>query len=124
MKSGAKKHSDFVAKVRAEKGLPPLQRDNATPLRETLHWVWDAFTSLSRSRLVNEAGPQPITIGDMAAYFAFAEPPTEMDKLDFLFFIEELDIVYCREMHRRIEEERKKAEREAQKNRRRPSRHR
>ena len=78
-------------------------------------WVWEAFCALSRCRLTNQTGPQPIQMSEVAAYCGLAsiERPDDID--DILFFVTELDLVWCKHTHEKIVREREK---QARKNKR------
>jgi len=78
-----------------------------------LLWVTSAFVALSRTRLVVETGPQPMTFSDILAYCELMQIIDEEDRRDLVYFLTELDIIYLRHSHAKIEQGREKAEREA-----------
>lgn len=84
----------------------------ALPAR--LLWVTGAFVSLSRTRVVNETGPQPMNISDIRSYCELVGIFNEEDRRDLLHFLTELDIVYLRHSHAKIEKNREDSRRKAQ----------
>jgi hypothetical protein len=90
---------------------------------DRLLWVVEAFNALSRTRLVNEAGPQPMAFSDIKAYCDLSGIFVEGSKRDLVFFLTEMDILYLKHMHAKIqksrEEQQRKAERDAERRKRR-----
>jgi hypothetical protein len=84
----------------------------ALPAR--LLWVTSAFVSLSRARIVNETGPQPMNISDIRSYCELTGIFNEEDRRDLLHFLTEMDIIYLRHAHSKIEKGREEAKRKAQ----------
>lgn len=82
----------------------------------------EAFNALSRARVANETGPQPITFGEIKAYCDLKDIYDEESRSDLVFFLTEMDIIYLKRTHERImksrEAEKQKAEREAERKRR------
>lgn len=89
---------------------------------EHLAWITEAFSTLSRCRLVNESGPQPILVTEVLAYCTLMHCWREEDRTDLLFFVTKLDIVYLQRTYERIRRDQDDAERkrkaEADRNRR------
>lgn len=102
----------WKAKVRKDRGLPTATdagpEEQSTPSRHVA-WVWDAFTFLSRARLVNDSGPQPITVEAIRAYTDLMTIDDPDDKVDLMFFLQAMDIEWCRVTHDRISKAREKA---------------
>lgn len=107
--------------MRAKKGLASLPDSEEAETMEFLpphlHWVWDAFAVLSRTRVVNQSGPQPIRIADLEAYSRLATLPFEWQRDDLLYHVTVLDIEWLKISYSKIEkaheEAKKKAERDA-----------
>lgn len=113
------------AKLRKRRGLPPLEEtDEADAVVEEtddilpphLLWIWESFAILSRTRLVNEAGPQPITVIELDSFCSLEGYWTEWERRDLLHHITLLDIEWLKVTHANIgkmrEETKKKAEKE------------
>lgn len=110
-------------KLAKKRGLPPPQElpteaETVEPpmdfLPEHLLWIWEAFSILSRTRMVNQTGPQPITILELDSYCGLEGIWTEDERRTLLHHITLLDIEWLKVSHANIEkareEERKKAE--------------
>lgn len=104
------KHSNWVRTLKKAKGLQ-IEEPKEEPFPQNLLWVWDAFCILSRCRLTNQTGPQPIQVSEVDAYCDLTgiEHPNDLD--DLLFFVTELDIVWLKRTHAKIAREREKAAR-------------
>lgn len=107
--AGRRKHADWLKKLKAERGESVEEPEQHLP--EHLLWIWEAFAALSRTRENNQTGPQPITFGEVAAYCALNSISSHDDIDDLLFFITELDIVWLKKTHAKIEVEMEKAKR-------------
>lgn len=105
-------------KLARQRGLPPPEEEpeveTADFVAEHLHWIWSAFASLSRTRLVNEAGPQPITILEIDAYCTFEGIWTEDERRTLLHHLTLLDIEYLKVTHENIRTAREKAKEQAE----------
>lgn len=93
--------------------------DPTQALPERLYWLQHAMCVLSRTRLCNETGPQPILPTEMLAYCEMQGIAEEGDRQDLLFFLNELDVIYLKHTHEQIrkarEKEIEKAKRESAK---------
>lgn len=110
------------AKLAKQRGLPPPVEETETDEAEAilpvhLDWIWSAFATLSRTRLVNDAGPQPITILELDAYCALEGIRTDDERRTLLHHLTLLDIEWLKHSHEDIrktrEDARAKAEKEA-----------
>ncbi|MBS3648868.1 hypothetical protein KEU06_09640 [Pseudaminobacter sp. 19-2017] len=81
-----------------------------------LHPIWTAFTVLSRSRNVNQIGPQPIQIGEVRHYCDLDGVIDEEDRRELLFHVMELDAEWMTRKYAEIETERDKLKKQAEKN--------
>jgi hypothetical protein len=118
---GPTANSEWMARLRAE-GISKKQRATKAPepppvplvpLSSRLIWVASAFISLSRTRVVLETGPQPINFSDMKAYCELEGIFLEEDLRDLVYYITEMDIVYLKHTHLKIQTGREKAAEEA-----------
>jgi hypothetical protein len=114
-------------KLARQRGLPipedetpeeqPLEDIDFLP--DHLLWIWDAFAILSRTRLVNQTGPQPITLLELDTYCSLEGIWEEDERRTLLHHITLLDIEWLKVSHSNIakarEEEKQKAERESKK---------
>lgn len=122
------KNSQFVNEMRAKRGLAPLPDreeeapdENGAVLPTHLHWIWEAFTSLSRTRIVNQTGPQPITPENVLAYCTLTGLDTwESLRVDLFFHITVLDIEWMKKSHASIHKSREDAKKEAEQKARKP----
>lgn len=110
-------------KIALKRGLPlPVEEDEPVTDDEPLHflpdhlsWVWEAFAMLSRTRLVNQAGPQPITVLELDAYCTLEGIWTETERRDLLHHVTQLDIYWLKDSHAKIAKSRDDAKKEAEK---------
>lgn len=107
-------------------GKPPLPEEQPTEveiepdcpeeLPAHLLWIWQGFSILSRTRLVNDAGPQPILISEIANYCDLEGLISEEQRRELLHHTNILDTEWLKVTHARIEkrreEDKKKAEKE------------
>lgn len=109
-------------KLARQRGLPlpepePEEQSEEDELHHSILWIWQAFAMLSRTRLVNEAGPQPITLSEISNYCFLEGIIDAAQRRDILYHVSILDIEWCKVTHERIanrrEEDRKKAEQDA-----------
>lgn len=109
----AVKNRRFVAEMKAklarQRGLPPPEEEElpeefetADDLPSHLHWIWQAFAVLSRTRLVNQTGPQPITLLELASYCSFESIYDESERRELLHHVTLLDIEWLRDSHAKI----------------------
>lgn len=112
------------AKIQKRRGQPDFQppppaddpEDETTDdLPAYLYWIWESFAILSRTRLVNEAGPQPITVQELHAYCLLEGRYDEEQRRELLHHITLLDIEWLRVTHAKIATNREKAREEAKK---------
>lgn len=113
------------AKLRKRRGLSDPEPTEAEPeddettvgLPAHLLWIWESFAILSRTRLVNETGPQPITVLELSAFCSLEGYWSEEERRDLLHHITILDIEWLKVTHANIskarEEAKEKAEKEA-----------
>lgn len=72
---------------------------------------WRAWEVLTKKRLINQSGPQPIMIAEVLAYANLARIEDPDDREDLMYFIGELDSIWLsHEYARRAAEERKAAQ--------------
>ena len=113
-------------KLARQRGLPlPAEEPDVdeAPEDETLPdhltWVWDAFAILSRTRMVNQTGPQPITILELDSYCGLEGIWSEEERRTLLHHITLLDIEWLKVSHANIakarEEEKARMEKESKK---------
>lgn len=93
---------------------PELEAPENGELPPHLLWVWQAFAVCSRTRMVNQAGPQPITLHDIAAYCMLEGIIDEEQRREVLHHLMLLDIEWCRTMYQRIEKGREEAKKKAE----------
>lgn len=112
------------AKLRKRRGLPPLEQpdDADAEVEETIDvlpahllWIWESFAILSRTRLVNEAGPQPITVLELDSFCSLEGYWTEWERRDLLHHITLLDIEWLKVTHANISKSREEARKKAEK---------
>jgi hypothetical protein len=110
------------AKLRKRRGQPdseppPLTADpedeTTDDLPAYLYWIWESFAILSRTRLVNEAGPQPITVQELHAYCLVEGRYDEEQRRELLHHITILDIEWLKVTYAKIATNREKAKEEA-----------
>lgn len=94
---------------------PELEEDSLDGLAPHLFWVWQAFTVLSRNRLVNQAGPQPIPLTEVSSYCFLEGIIDEEDRRDLLHFVTILDVEWCKVTYDRISKRREIEKKEAEK---------
>jgi hypothetical protein len=103
----AMKNKEVVAEASNSKELeePQIQPDEI--------WVWEAFIALNGQRHTSDRGfPLPITVADVLAYLSLTA--VSIADRHFAFqVIQALDRVYCEARFKKIEDERKKAEAQA-----------
>lgn len=80
-----------------------------------LFWIWEAFALLSRTRVVNQTGPQPILTSELLAYCQMERIVSEADRKDLLFHINNLDLVWLKDAHAKIEKRQEEAKKESEK---------
>ena len=104
------------------RGLPapeiedePIEEETTDSLSPHLFWIWEAFATLSRTRVVNQAGPQPILPSEVLAYCQLLRIRSEQDHRDLLFHITDLDIVWLKDQFEKMEKQREAAKKEAEK---------
>jgi hypothetical protein len=73
-------------------------------LYSTLHWVWEAFIVLDRSRQFGFNGPQPICLSDIEAYCRLHSIE---DRSDLIRYIQSMDGEYI--AHARAKQEKKQS---------------
>lgn len=112
MKSGRTRQRGYVPAPETE--ADPEDEDDSD-LPPYLDWVWQAFTVLSRGRLVNEAGPQPILLTEVSSYCFLEGIIDEEDCRDLLHYILALDIEWCKITYARINKRREAEKKEAEK---------
>lgn len=89
-------------------------RESAAPeLLEEGVWIWQAFLCLSEKRLVNEAGPQPIPVSEIAAYADYERVRGEIDREDLLYLITVMDRLWLEEAYKQRQARARKAAGEA-----------
>jgi hypothetical protein len=111
---------EMKAKLAKQRGLPPPVEETAEEeqtffLPAHLDWIWSAFAILSRTRLVNEAGPQPITILEIDSYCTLECIWSEDERRNLLHHLTLLDIEWLRTSHENIRKAREDARKEAEK---------
>jgi hypothetical protein len=117
------KNRDFALemkrKIARQRGLPDPVVE--TPVEEVqtdlfvaahLQWVWEAFARLSRTRLVNQAGPQPITVLELDAYCTLEGIWEETERRNLLHHITYLDIDWLKDQYKKINQSREETKRE------------
>lgn len=116
-------------KAARRRGLPPPEVEEIyEPEEEStteflpshLLWIWEAFAVLSRTRVVNQAGPQPILTSEALAYCHMHRIFSEYDRRDLLFHITSLDIEWLRDQFAKIEKRHEEAKKEAENRRKKP----
>lgn len=96
------------AKLARQRGLPPPEEEYPEEVETTddlpsyLHWIWQAFAVLSRTRVVNQTGPQPITLLELDAYCSFEGIFDESERRELLHHVTLLDIEWLRDAHGKI----------------------
>lgn len=80
-------------KIRADKGLPPVAREDEVEPFSDLLWAWVGFWRLSNARPQGFNGPCRIPISETAAYCKFAGFDYAKSQ-DFMVYIERLDAKY------------------------------
>lgn len=129
MKTEAKEKNRSFAlemqnKLRKRRGQPLLEVVAEPEAEETivglpahLLWIWESFAILSRTRLVNETGPQPITVLELDSYCSLEGFWSEWERRELLHHITLLDIEWLKVTHANLnksrEDARKKAEKDA-----------
>lgn len=106
-----------------EMETPQFEPEEEAPtdfLPSHLLWIWEAFAVLSRTRVVNQAGPQPILTSEVLAYCHMQRILSEYDQRDLLFHLTALDIVWLKDQFAKIEKRHEEAKKEAEKNRKKP----
>lgn len=107
--------------MRVKKGLDPLPEQTTEEEFELLpihlFWIWEAFTHLSRTRLVNQNGPQPIPISEIKYYCDLEAISDEESRSDLLFHITLLDIEWLKLRYKEIEKGHEKRQKEMEKKR-------
>jgi len=111
------------AKLRKRRGLPPLETreelqeeiETADDLPAHLLWIWQAFAILSRTRVVNQTGPQPITLQELDAYCSLEQITTEWERRELINLITVLDIEWLKVSHAAINKSREDAKKQAEK---------
>lgn len=112
------------AKLRKKRGLPPLEdpdvadaeiEETTDTLPPHLLWIWESFAILSRTRLVNEAGPQPITVIELDSYCSLEGYWSEAERRELLHHITILDIEWLKVTHAKISKSREEAKKAAEK---------
>lgn len=115
------RNREWIAEVRRKKGLPPLdpaavpdtEEDEQDFLPAHLHWIWSAFATLSRARLVNQAGPQPIPVSEVSAYCEIEGWLDAETRADLLFHITNLDGKWLEIRHAEIAKQMEKTRKDA-----------
>lgn len=110
-------------KIALKRGLPLPAEEEPEPAEDEptdflpvhLAWIWEAFAILSRTRLVNQAGPQPITVLELDAYCTLEGIWTETERRDLLHHVTQLDIHWLKDSHAKIAKSREDAKKEAEK---------
>ena len=74
-------------------------------LHLTLHWVWEAYIRLDRSRQFGFNGPQPISLSEIEAYCRLNHIE---DRSDLTQYIQIMDGAYIDHARKKTEQESKK----------------
>lgn len=95
MKSTQDPNLEFKNKMRAAKGLAPLEPDGPPPVAvfDDLRWALDGFWRLSNARPVSMNGPLRIPLTEVEAYCRLRAFSFEKSQ-DFLHYLERLDERY------------------------------
>lgn len=72
-------------------------------------WLWAAFNSLSRKRLITPEGPQPIPVSEILAYAVYYDIPSGDPRTDLMDIVSLLDETFL--LH--VAKERKKRDKQA-----------
>ena len=68
---------------------------NSKPeLFRDLHWIWEAYMSLSASRQAGMAGPQPISITEVLSYCEFQGITNPDDREELLHHVHLMDRIF------------------------------
>lgn len=108
--------------MRVKRGLAPLPEEVSEDEPEEelpphLYWIWEAFASLSRTRIVSQAGPQPISPTDFLSYCIIHGIDTwESLRTELYFHVSLLDMEWLKDQYKKIENSREKAKKEAEEN--------
>lgn len=110
--------------MRAKRGLAPLP-ENEEPVEEDdtvgklpphLYWIWEAFTLLSRTRVVNQTGPQPIIPSEILAHCEIIGiHEWESLRNELYYLVNALDTEWMKRSHAQIHKSREDAKKEAEK---------
>lgn len=114
-------------KIARQRGLPveeteeiPEDEEAIEHLPSHLFWIWEAFATLSRTRVVNQTGPQPILPSEILSYCQLLRITDEFEHRDLLFHITDLDILWLKDQFAKMEKSRTEAKKEAEKNAKKP----
>lgn len=78
-------------------------------------WLWEAFTSLSRKRVITESGPQPIPVSEIRAYAEYFTIPLGL-RGELFYIVGVLDEVFLEHATKLRAKEAEKMKRTAKKN--------
>jgi hypothetical protein len=107
--------------MRAKRGRATLPEETKAgepevELPSHLFWIWEAFASLSRTRLVNQAGPQPISPTDFLSHcIIIGIDQWESLRTELHHHVTLLDIEWLKDQYKRIEKTREEQKKEAEK---------
>lgn len=95
-----KEINDTGVSVKAVEGMPILPA--------YARGMWSAFTTLSKQRTINEAGPQPIRMSEIKAYAEYYGLTAPSERRFLSMVVTELDAVYLEHHHKAREKANKK----------------
>lgn len=109
--------SDWIAQTRANKGLPPIDRDPEPVMFQDALWIWNGFQMLSETRDYGMGGPLRVKLTEIEAYLRLRRIDDPDDIEVFLLSIFNLDGIWVNDYYERTEDqkarEKQKRERDA-----------
>jgi hypothetical protein len=78
--------------------FPILQLTDRPKLFRDATWVWEGFTTLSGSRQMGYAGPQPLNLSEMLSYLDFRGIRDSDEREEFIHLVQALDRRFVAEM--------------------------
>jgi len=111
LKSPVDPKLEFKNKVRADKGLPPLEPAGPPPVEvhADVKWAMQGFWRLSNARPIGMNGPLRIPYSEIEAYCRL-HGYDYGKRQEFMYYLEQLDGKYMEFVKQAQEEEQRKAE--------------